>query len=449
METKKVYSVSEITGLIRIHLEAKFPSVSVRGEVSNLRVQSSGHAYFTLKDANTIITCVCFKNYWQRQGSSIKDGDQIQVMGALKVYEPRGNYQINVIDLRPDGLGNLHAEYERRKKVYEEKGYFDESRKRPLPFFPKRVGLVTSASGAALQDMLHVMNRRFSVGIEILVQNCRVQGTMAAAEIARAIELLQGQVDVILLARGGGSIEDLWSFNEDLVVEAVFCSKVPVISGVGHETDFTLVDFVADVRAPTPSAAAELSVPDRVQLLAHVGRFARMAQFQGSQVLLGCARRLNGYGVSDLKTLFQDRLERRVLDLDYLRARLESLRVHYFLNQRAKLDMFKKENRIKSVLRFLEFKKRDLIPMDQRRVSQVMLQRIDSMRSSLKAIKAQLLISDPAEQLRRGYSWLLSNGTVIHSINQLEVGQDVSIRLMDGSVLATVRQLSSEGETNG
>ncbi len=449
MEPKKVYSVSEVTGLIRIHLEAKFPSVSIRGEVSNLRVQSSGHAYFTLKDAQSLIACVCFKNYWQRQNGTIRDGDQILVTGALKVYEPRGNYQINVIDLRADGLGNLHAEFEKRKQFYKEKGYFEEARKRAIPFFPKTIGLVTSASGAALQDMLNVLKRRFSVGITILVQNCRVQGQMAAQEIAKAIELLQTQAEVILLARGGGSIEDLWPFNEDLVVEAVYLSRIPIISGVGHETDFTLVDFVADVRAPTPSAAAELAVPDRLHLLAVVGRFSRMARFQGNQILVDCARRLKGHEASDLHAIFQDKLDRRSLDLDHLKNRLEFLKVHYFLNQRSKLDQFQSGHRLKLVLRFLEFKKRDLIPMDQRRVTQAIRQKIDNLRNGLKTVMTQLMVCDPAQQLQRGYSWLFCGESMINSVKQLTVGQDVSIQLVDGRVVAKISQLCPEGDANG
>jgi exodeoxyribonuclease VII large subunit len=277
-------TVRELTARIRDALEMGFPDVWVVGEVSNLSRHSSGHVFFTLKDGQAAIRCVVWKSAAVRLGRDIADGVEVEVRGHVGVFEKQGNYQIYVSSVRPRGVGALEVAFRQLKEKLEKEGLFDPGRKRPLPRFPRRVGVVTSPTGAAIRDIIHVLSRRWPAA-RIVLAPARVQGEGAAAEIARGIENLGrlGGVDVMIVGRGGGSIEDLWPFNEEIVARAIWASPVPVVSAVGHETDFSISDFVADVRAPTPSAAAEMVVPDRRELLASLAatqsRLARSLKY--------------------------------------------------------------------------------------------------------------------------------------------------------------------------
>src|SRR5436309_11838046 len=270
-KTAKVLTVSELTRSIRGTLETKFGAVWVQGEISNYKLHPSGHQYFTLKDQRAQIGCVIWRDTMAPLRQPLADGAQVQVYGTVTVYETRGQYQLSVQILQPRGVGLLQARFEALKRKLQSEGLFAPERKRPLPKFPQRIGIVTSPSGAAIRDMLNVLRRR-APWLQILISPVRVQGTGAAQEIAVAIRELAtpnqafAPVDLIVVARGGGSIEDLWEFNEEIVARAIFHSAVPVVSAVGHEIDFTICDFAADLRAPTPSAAAELIVPDVVDL---------------------------------------------------------------------------------------------------------------------------------------------------------------------------------------
>jgi exodeoxyribonuclease VII large subunit len=269
-----VLGVSALTKKIRALLEDGVGEVWVEGEISNLRRQSSGHLYFTLKDAASQIACVMFAGQTaQLRGMNFTDGAQIQVFGELTVYEPRGNYQLIVSRVQERGVGALQAKFEELKRRLAAEGLFDSARKRPLPKFPRRIAVVTSPTGAAIRDFLQVLHRR-QRGIEVLVFPVRVQGRGAAAEIAEAVQILRNATalgieppDVIVVTRGGGSLEDLWEFNEEILARAIAASPIPVVSAVGHEIDFTISDFAADFRAPTPSAAAEILSSDSAELL--------------------------------------------------------------------------------------------------------------------------------------------------------------------------------------
>lgn len=262
-------TVSELTRHIRSNLEQQFPSVWVEGEISNLRCPSSGHQYFTLKDQDSQIRAVLFRGQAQRLKFALQDGQEVLVLGRLTVYEPRGDYQLLVEAVQPKGIGELQLAFMQLKAKLEAEGIFQNSRKQPLPMFPQRVGVVTSPVGAAIHDLLTIMYRRWPLA-QILIAPVAVQGVVAAGQIAAAIQMLNqlnhqsGKVDVLIVGRGGGSLEDLWAFNEEPVVRAIAGSKIPIVSAVGHETDSTLADLAADCRAPTPSAAAELVVPDCV-----------------------------------------------------------------------------------------------------------------------------------------------------------------------------------------
>src|SRR5213082_3542892 len=266
-QTSKVFTVGELTRAIRGTLKTKFGAVWVQGEISNYKLHPSGHQYFTLKDQRAQISCVIWRDTMPSTRQPLADGAQVQVFGTVTVFEARGQYQLNVQILQPRGVGLLQAKFEALKRKLEAEGLFAQERKRQLPKFPRRIGIVTSPSGAAIRDILNVLRRR-APWLQILINPVRVQGTGAAQEIAVAIRELTlpndvfAPLDLIVVTRGGGSIEDLWEFNEEIVARAIFHSTVPIVSAIGHEIDFTICDFVADLRAPTPSAAAELIVPD-------------------------------------------------------------------------------------------------------------------------------------------------------------------------------------------
>ena len=284
----KVLTVAELTRAIRGTLETKFGAVWVQGEVSNYKLHPSGHQYFTLKDSRAQISCVIFRNAMGPLRRPLTDGAQVQVYGQISVFEARGQYQLSVQILQPRGLGVLQAKFEALKRKLEAEGLFDPARKRPLPRYPQRIGIVTSPSGAAIRDMLNVLARR-GRNLQILINPVRVQGSGAATEIAAAIRELGlpnetwAPLDVLVIARGGGSIEDLWEFNEEAVARAIFESTIPIVSAIGHEIDFTIADFVADLRAPTPSARGGI---DRTRF-----RGTRAAAFTDSEYFARQSRR--------------------------------------------------------------------------------------------------------------------------------------------------------------
>ena len=264
----EIFSVTALTQTIKRDLEGEFANIWVEGEISNLALPRSGHIYFTLKDAGAQLKAVIFKFAGRGVKFQLENGMQVLLRGSLSVYEPRGEYQLIVSAAEPRGAGALQAAFEQLKQRLHAEGLFDAAHKKPLPALPKKIGVVTSATGAAIRDILNVVNRRFA-NVHILIAPVRVQGVEAPGEIAEAIVMLNRlpDVDVLIVGRGGGSMEDLWAFNEEVVARAIFASRIPVISAVGHEIDFTIADFVADLRAPTPSAAAELVVQNKANLV--------------------------------------------------------------------------------------------------------------------------------------------------------------------------------------
>ena len=275
---KRVYSVTELTRNVRIILEDSFPAVWVEGEVSNFTLHTSGHMYLTLKDNTSQLSCVMFRGVNQKLKFKIKDGIQLICFGRISVYDKRGTYQLYIEEVEPKGLGALQLAFQQLKEKLEKEGLFDESHKVPIPFLPTCIGVVTSPTGAAIRDILNVTRRRFS-NVEIIINPVRVQGKGAETEIADAIKEFNKlnrnpafgrQIDVMIVGRGGGSLEDLWAFNEEIVARAIYESLIPVISAVGHEIDYTISDLAADLRAPTPSAAAELVIPRKEELLGKI-----------------------------------------------------------------------------------------------------------------------------------------------------------------------------------
>jgi exodeoxyribonuclease VII large subunit len=284
----KIFSVTEITNLIKKYLESKdtFTDVWLRGEISNFILHRSGHMYFDLKDENSIVPCVMFRNANQHLKFKPEHGMKVLGFGSISLYVPHGKYQFILTDLLPDGLGALHLAYLQLKDKLSKEGLFAVEHKLSIPKMPKTIGVVTSPTGAAVRDIIHVATRRFP-GIHIIISPAKVQGEGAAEEIVSGIQRLHdiGIVDLMIIGRGGGSLEDLWAFNEEVVARAIYNAKIPIISAVGHETDFTIADFVSDSRAPTPSAAAELAVPDANELVMQIDNYIdKINQILGNQI---------------------------------------------------------------------------------------------------------------------------------------------------------------------
>ena len=270
----QILTVSELTKEIRKTLEESFQKVSVIGEISNFKAHVSGHWYFSLKDADAVINCTMWKGLNQYVFFTPQDGMKVVVNGSLTVYPPRGSYQLDIRSMKPSGMGELQEAFEKLKKKLEAEGLFDEKFKKPIPAFPQKIGIVTAIDGAAFKDLVSVAKRRFPI-VELVIAPARVQGIGAVESIVNSIKLLNEHtdIDVIIVARGGGSIEDLWAFNEEKVARAIFNSKIPIISGVGHEVDFTIADYVADLRAPTPSVAMEIATPDVIEIKNFINEF--------------------------------------------------------------------------------------------------------------------------------------------------------------------------------
>lgn len=275
--TTEVISVSDLTKQIKIVLENEFGQVSVIGELSNFKAHYSGHWYFNLKDSDAVVSCTMWKGMNNFVFFTPQDGMKVIVKGRLTLYPPRGSYQIEVRSMKPAGIGELQAAFENLKKKLSDEGLFDEASKKPIPYMPMRIGIVTAIDGAALRDIVSIARRRFPV-VELIISPAKVQGSGAAASIVEAISLLNSKqgIEVIILARGGGSIEDLWAFNEEVVARSIFASRIPVVTGVGHEVDYTIADYVSDLRAPTPSAAIEIIIPDQKEIMGFINDTAKI-----------------------------------------------------------------------------------------------------------------------------------------------------------------------------
>ena len=413
-QTSKVLTVSELTRSIRGTLEAKFAAVWVQGEISNYKLHPSGHQYFTLKDARAQIACVIFRNTMPPLRQPLADGAQVQVYGQVSVFEARGQYQLSVQILQPRGLGLLQAKFEALKRKLEGEGLFAAEHKRALPKFPRRIGIVTSPSGAAIRDILNVLKRR-APWLQILINPVRVQGTGAAQEIAVAIRELATPnenwkpLDLIVIARGGGSMEDLWEFNEEIVARAMAAAEIPIVSAVGHEIDFTISDFVADLRAPTPSAAAELIVPDIVDL------HRRMD---------GCARTIG----RELMKRIRDAQQQ----IDHGRETLRRCLAHKIDNYRRSLVHIARALQSRSPGRELVMRRNRFIDLHRRFVvSPPRL--IENAKQRFARIEGILRVLGPDATLRRGYSITTNEGgKIIRTVATIRPRMKIRTRVSDG-----------------
>ena len=397
METK-IYTVSELTREIKLTLESGFPALWVEGEISNYKLHSSGHRYFSLKDSESQLRCVLWR--WQsgRLPVELKDGLHVIACGNLTVFERAGQYQLVVATIQPVGVGRLEIEFQELKRKLFEEGLFSEEFKKPLPRYPEKIGVVTSPTGAAIRDIVSIIQRRFPP-VEIILRPTLVQGEGAAEDIVSAIEEFNecGEVDLIIVGRGGGSIEDLWAFNEEKVARAIFSSEIPIVSAVGHQIDFTISDFASDLRAPTPSAAAELAVPDRAELMRNiVDLYASMAN------------------------LMQGQLAEVGQRLDYLR---ESYGFRRFLEM-------------------LDIRQQELTNL-QESLSAAFGRVIQDKRNRLMMSSEKLSALSPRAILERGYSvcFKLPEREVVKDVSQLSPQDRLEILLHRGGALASVEEL--------
>jgi exodeoxyribonuclease VII large subunit len=420
-QTSKVFTVGELTRQIRGTLETKFRTVWVQGEISNYKLHPSGHQYFTLKDQRAQIGCVIWRDTIAPPRQPLADGTQVQVYGTVTVFEARGQYQLTVQILQPRGVGLLQVKFEALKRKLEAEGLFAPGRKRPLPKSPRRIGIVTSPSGAAIRDMLNVLRRR-APWLQILINPVRVQGTGAAQEIAVAIREL-GQpteafapLDLIVVTRGGGSIEDLWEFNEEIVARAIFNSGVPVVSAVGHEIDFTICDFVADLRAPTPSAAAELIVPDIIDL---------------QRRLDGCTRAVS----RQLLSRVRDAQQR----LDHSRETLQRCLAHKIDSYKRNLTHITRALQARNPARELMMRRNRFEDVHRRFVASP-ARLLENARHRFERIEGILRVLGPDATLRRGYSITMNErGKIIRTIATVRPKMKIRTRVSDGEFSSEIQ----------
>jgi exodeoxyribonuclease VII large subunit len=439
--TRRVLTVSELTARIRDLLAKNFTDIWVEGEISNCREAQSGHIYFTLKDDRAQVRCVFFKQ--QQRGIKFRpeDGLQMTVRGSISVYETRGEYQIYVENLEPVGLGALQLAFEQLKKRLDAEGLFAAERKKSLPLLPSRIGLITSPRGAAVRDVVRILRRRFP-NVHLTLYPVRVQGEGAAEEIVKALKFFNQKklVDVLILARGGGSLEDLWAFNEEPVARAIAASTIPVISGVGHETDFTIADFVADVRASTPSAAAELVVQTRREFDKHIADLRESLASQIRFRLLEFSRRVH--------ELSARRGFRRPLDLlRQQRQRADEMTSRLALGLRAQLEKSRKRFTA-AHLRIMSFDFRLKIAAFRLRVekrSADLSVRAEHLlrakRERLDRLRLQLEERSPLRALERGYAIATdAAGNLLRDAAQVSLGDAVAIQLYRGRLTTEVRK---------
>ncbi len=388
----KIYSISQLNTAARLLLEENLPLVWIEGEISNLSTPASGHMYFTLKDEYAQVRCAMFRSQNYKLKTKPKSGMQVLVQAQVSIYAARGDYQLLVYNLEPAGEGVLRQKFEQLKLRLQAEGLFAAEHKKPLPQFPKTIGVITSPTGAAVRDIIHVLQRRFPA-TKIIIYPTQVQGNDAKEQIAKAINIANkhDQADVLILSRGGGSLEDLWPFNEELVANAIFNSELPIISGVGHEIDYTIADFVADMRAPTPSAAAELATPDCQELLNSLEQFKDKLSQIMQYKLQSC---------SNVLTNLMQRLQHPGKKLRDYAQHLD------IIEQRLQLGM---NNILKTKQHF-----------------------ITNLSRALSAVS-------PLATLSRGYAIVTDNeNKVIVNVNDVDVGDDINARLKDGTLVCKI-----------
>lgn len=395
---QKIYTVSALTRQVKEILEMSLPRLWIEGEISNLKFHSSGHIYFTLKDENAQINCAMWRSRSHQLLFRPQDGMKILVEGEIQVYEKGGNYQLIIFQMQPAGVGELQLAFEELKKKLHAEGLFDEQHKKPLPAYPERIGIVTSPTGAAIRDIISVSARRFP-GVQLILYPVRVQGEGSAKEIAGAIKDMNkyGDLDILIVGRGGGSLEDLWTFNEEVVARAIFESKIPIVSAVGHEVDYSIADFVADQRAPTPSAAAEMVVKDRLELTGAVNYYQERLRNALEKVIKEYRERVNFYRSSYAFRKPEDFIFQEMQRVDDLQ-KLISMSVNHLIKMRSE---------------------------------------------NAERLKKHLNALNPIAVLNRGYSICYKGDQVVRDVDQIKIEDMVNVRLARGEFSSRVKSLEN------
>jgi exodeoxyribonuclease VII large subunit len=428
-------TVRQITSKLKRAMREGFSNLIVTGEVSGLKAAASGHLYFNLKEEDTVLPCVMYRQAARLLKFPVRDGVMLEVRGSIDIYEPRGAYQFLVESASPVGIGALQQAFEALKRKLADEGLFAAERKRPLPRFPRRIGIITSPTGAVIQDMLNIFARR-SPGLEIRIFPTLVQGAGCAEGVVAGLEYFSSVewADVVVVARGGGSLEDLWGFNEEIVARAIAASRVPVVSAVGHETDFTIADFVADLRAPTPSAAAELIAPDVAQLLEGIAA-ANRAMHRSVRHLISQRREsVFRYGVERAQALLSRRLNRISQQIDeadsraaqILRDRLWRLRM---LAERHTMALHKQDRRLQLL------KSSDRLATLRTALDTLLRRRLATSRERAATLAAQLHQLNPTQILSRGFALVFDeNNQLVRSAKSVAPGQRLRVRVNEGEI---------------
>ncbi len=438
MSLENYLTVSALTKYIKAKLEGDkhLFSILIKGEISNFKRHSRGHLYFTLKDEGAQMSAIMFSRDASRIEFEPKEGDHVLISGRISVYEPSGTYSLQVSSMKLDGIGELYLKYEALKKELLEKGYFNEEHKKPIPKFPKIIGVVTSPTGAVIEDIKNTVERRYLLS-EIHLYPALVQGPGSAESIRNMILLANAkkEVDVLIVGRGGGSIEDLWGFNEMPVIQAIYDSEIPIITAIGHETDFTISDFVSDLRAPTPTAAAELATPNKIDLLHKIEESFAQIEYRAFQII----------GEIKTKLIYLDqRLDRLSPDIKLTNLKLDLTRYQMNLNQFMLYQLESKRHLVdqyKHTMRSPEERIRGLVEkrenLDQRLMRNIheIFQRKGY---QFEILKTTLGALNPLMLMDKGFAVITHNQQVITSITQVDVDQDISVRLKDGSLDAKI-----------
>jgi len=442
----KALSVTQLLRRMKNVLEIEIGEVWVEGEISNLKKQASGHWYFSLKDDGAQIQCAMFGARRKPGAEVMEDGVKIRAFAEASVYEARGTLQIIVQKVEKSGAGDLQARFEALKRKLAEEGLFDAARKRPIPKFPRVVGIVTSDTGAAIRDILNVLGRR-APWVQPVLFPVRVQGRGAEREIAEAVTKMgepekygYPRCDVLIVGRGGGSLEDLWNFNEEIVARAIAACPIPVISAVGHEIDFTIADFVADLRAPTPSAAAELAVPDGEELAMKLAQARRRLSRIAAERLLSASRFLEGLKRGALRRDGESLLREPVMRLDSLRSRMQSAARQGLRSAAMRYTEAKSAHRTIHPSRVLERRAEKLEALRQR-LERLGVEGVARQARNLDSLRALLRALGPESAFQRGFSITLKeNGEVVRSVEDVEAGTLLRTKLADGEVASRVEK---------
>ncbi len=441
---RHIYRVSELNAAVQRLFESSFRNIYIAGEISGCRMAASGHYYFALKDAESQLKCVLFKSAARAVRFKPQDGLSVLARGSVEVYEARGEYQLLVESLEPQGAGALQLAFEQLKDKLAGEGLFDQARKRALPKFPRRIGIVTSSSGAVIRDILHVLERRFR-GLHVRIFPVNVQGEGSVEQVCRALQWFSSApsanspwADVVIVARGGGSLEDLWTFNEEAVARAIAACSMPVISAIGHETDFTIADFVADSRAPTPSVAAEIVICTKASLLEQIEGCRKRAIQSIQYRLVRCSRDLHQQGTARAGTLIARAIAKRMQRVDELDYQLRAAN-RRMLEERSRhlAQLLQRLRGADLRLRFARNRHREEQLCAQ--LCGAISQKLNDRKRRLDMAEAHLRQLSPLHVLSRGYAIVESaEGTVLHSSAEASAGDPLRVRLHQGELEAVV-----------